>query len=96
MTHTHTLSMFIFVIIFFDLEWTYIIFYLFFFFSITDWQAWAKAGQDLISRAFPVAQHIVVNTADRNMPLTAPEAVVEQVLKLVRHWRLKQPPAAQK
>ena len=61
-----------------------------------DWQAWARAGQDLISRAFPSAQHIVVNTADRHMPLTAPDAVVEQVLKLVRRWRLKQPAAARK
>ena len=74
----------------------YVNIFFFKFFFIVNWQAWAKAGQDLISRAFPVAQHIVVNAADRNMPLTSPEAVVEQVLKLVRHWRLKQPPAAQK
>ncbi|KAK7091805.1 uncharacterized protein [Littorina saxatilis] len=59
-------------------------------------KAWAKAQQDLITRSFPKAQHIVVNGADRNMPLTAPDAVVEQVLKIVRHWRLKQAPSAPK
>ncbi|XP_076437551.1 uncharacterized protein LOC143276788 [Babylonia areolata] len=59
-------------------------------------KAWAKAQQDLITRAFPGAQHIVVNAADRHMPLTAPDAVVEQVLKLVRHWRLRQPVSAPK
>ncbi|KAL8572158.1 hypothetical protein ACOMHN_057833 [Nucella lapillus] len=57
-------------------------------------KAWAKAQQSLITRAFPGAQHIVVNGADRHMPLTSPDAIVEQVLKMVRHWRQRQPVTA--
>ncbi|PVD32158.1 hypothetical protein C0Q70_07587 [Pomacea canaliculata] len=53
-------------------------------------KAWAKAEQELITRVFPRAQHIVVNAADRRMPYTAPQAVVEQVLKIVRQFKARE------
>lgn len=59
-------------------------------------QDWAIAEQELISNVFPLAQHIVINGADRRMPYTAPQAVAEQVIKLLRHFKSKQHPYFQK
>lgn len=50
-------------------------------------KVWAKATQKLVSSIHPTAKHLLINGADHHMLYRNPNAVVEPIKKLVRHWR---------
>lgn len=50
-------------------------------------KVWAKATQKLVSSIHPSAKHLLINGADHHMLYRNPNAVVEPIKKLVKHWR---------
>jgi len=53
-------------------------------------KAWARAEQNLLSKHFPQAKHVVVNGADRHMMYRKPEPIIEAVTKIIRKWKKSQ------
>ncbi|XP_072175368.1 uncharacterized protein [Diadema setosum] len=50
-------------------------------------KVWAKATQRLVSSVHPSAKHLLINGADHHMLYRNPNAIVEPIKKLIRHWR---------
>lgn len=52
-------------------------------------QAWAKSEQNLLTKYYPRAKHIVINSSDRHMLYRNPDAISEQVIKMIKQIRNK-------
>ncbi|XP_033647162.1 uncharacterized protein LOC117306770 [Asterias rubens] len=52
-------------------------------------KVWAKAQQNLMSKAHKDAKHILINGADHHMLYRNPNSIVEPVRKLVKQWRAR-------
>ncbi|ESO93742.1 hypothetical protein LOTGIDRAFT_228523 [Lottia gigantea] len=50
-------------------------------------KAWAKTEQQLISKHFPNAQHLVVNGADHHMIYKQPEDVSQVIIKMIKQYK---------
>ncbi|XP_061174489.1 uncharacterized protein LOC133183563 [Saccostrea echinata] len=52
-------------------------------------KAWAKSEQNLLTKYYPRAKHIVINSSDRHMLYRNPDAISEQVIKMIKQVRNK-------
>lgn len=52
-------------------------------------KAWAKSEQNLLTKYYPRAKHIVINSSDRHMLYRNPDAISEQVIKMIKQIRNK-------
>ncbi|XP_048737241.2 uncharacterized protein LOC125652243 [Ostrea edulis] len=52
-------------------------------------KAWAKSEQNLLTKHYPRAKHIVINSSDRHMLYRNPDAISEQVIKMIKQVRNK-------
>ena len=55
--------------------------------NLNLFQAWAKSEQSLLTKHYPRANHIVINSADKHMLYRNPKAVIEPVSRIIRQYK---------